>query len=315
MRWRQVRRPPRPRSRSFGWIAVPPSPAAAPAPAPRVAGRRTAEARAPGSAQAVSGRRAARPSSAGRGPAAAQPWPAHRKARNGGHRRSSPQVPKRSSGDFASALATTSSTPAPSSGLREVSAGGGSSRWAYSTCTSESFLYGTTPGEALTKHAAQRVDVSAAVELVALDLLRRRVVERADEGAGLRQTAVVAALLGDAEVGEVDVIVPPSARDRMLAGFTSRWTRPVACAASRASRDLREQRERRARRRAALPLGAAAGGRCPRRSASRCRAAVGLAGVVDRDDVAGARARPRAATRAGSARGSPGRRRALRREP
>ena len=61
-------------------------------------------------------------------------------------------------------------------------------------------------GEALEQDAAERVDVGASVDLPALGLLRRRVADRADELAGGRQPADRAGVLGEPEVGEVDVI-------------------------------------------------------------------------------------------------------------
>ena len=66
-------------------------------------------------------------------------------------------------------------------------------------------LVGGCPGERLVQDAAERIDVGAPVELATLDLLGRGVVGRADEHSRLGQ-GPRSALLGDAEVGEVDVI-------------------------------------------------------------------------------------------------------------
>ena len=65
-------------------------------------------------------------------------------------------------------------------------------------------------GQTLVEHAAERVDVRAPVELLALDLLRRGVLGRADEHPGSRD--VRGLLLRDAEVGEVDVVGAVRAR-------------------------------------------------------------------------------------------------------
>ena len=63
------------------------------------------------------------------------------------------------------------------------------------------------PGEHLVEHAAQRVDVGAAIDRPGPDLLGRDVVRRADPGAGARQAALRPEPLGEAEVGQVDVLV------------------------------------------------------------------------------------------------------------
>ena len=65
-------------------------------------------------------------------------------------------------------------------------------------------VVGGRAGEALVEHTAERVDVGAAVELLALDLLGRGVLGGPDEDPGLRQRAR-GTVLRHAEVGEVDV--------------------------------------------------------------------------------------------------------------
>ena len=63
---------------------------------------------------------------------------------------------------------------------------------------------GSRAGEHLVEHAAERVDVGAAVDRLAADLLGRHVLRRAEHVAGLRhrvlRAAAVVAQLGDAEV-------------------------------------------------------------------------------------------------------------------
>ena len=51
----------------------------------------------------------------------------------------------------------------------------------------DKFIYKIAWMEKLVEHARERVDVGACVERLALELLWRHVVERADEGPGLRQ--------------------------------------------------------------------------------------------------------------------------------
>src|SRR5262249_48363384 len=65
---------------------------------------------------------------------------------------------------------------------------------------------GDPAGQALIQHAPQRVDVGAAIDRAALDLLRRDVVDGAHELAGGRQPAARGGVLGDPEVGQVDVV-------------------------------------------------------------------------------------------------------------
>ena len=63
-----------------------------------------------------------------------------------------------------------------------------------------------TPCEALEEDAAERVDVGAAVDVAALDLLGRDVVDRADEAAIRRQAARRGKMAGEAEVAHVRVL-------------------------------------------------------------------------------------------------------------
>ena len=76
------------------------------------------------------------------------------------------------------------------------------------------------PDEALVEHAAERVDVRAAVDLLTLDLLGSDVVDRAEQLAVLADTGLVGDPLRDAEVRQVDVVgaVRPGTRCR-----AARW--------------------------------------------------------------------------------------------
>ena len=78
--------------------------------------------------------------------------------------------------------------------------------------------------------------MSARASIVAaLDLLGRDVGDRADERPLTGQAADRRDVLGEPEVAQVGVLARrPSCATRTLPGFTSRWTRPSACAASRA---------------------------------------------------------------------------------
>ena len=61
-------------------------------------------------------------------------------------------------------------------------------------------------GQRLVEDAAERVDVGAGVHRLAADLLGGGVVDAAHEQAGLGQ-GVLGGVLGEAEVGEVDVLL------------------------------------------------------------------------------------------------------------
>ena len=93
------------------------------------------------------------------------------------------------------------------------------------------------PGDRLEEHAAERVDVHARVDLLAQQLLGRGVVARAEEAADLRSAAPSTALTFFISPKSVRMQCSssPSPSIRTLAGLTSRWTIPRACAASSAS--------------------------------------------------------------------------------
>ena len=63
------------------------------------------------------------------------------------------------------------------------------------------------PREHLVEHAAERIDVSASIHRPTLDLLRRDVVCGSDPGAGPGQAPGRSQLLGEPEVGQVDLLV------------------------------------------------------------------------------------------------------------
>ena len=69
-------------------------------------------------------------------------------------------------------------------------------------------------GQQLEEQAAERVDVDAGVDRAAGDLLRRDVVEGADEAPGLGQAGLGGDVAGDAEVGDVGVVAALAAAEQ-----------------------------------------------------------------------------------------------------
>ena len=145
---------------------------------------------------------------------------------------------------------------------------------------SESRRNGRISGQALEEQAPERVHVGALVDGIALDLFGRDVVDRPDELARLGEPARRQALFVRPKS---DTYAWSSGVSRTFAGFTSRWTSPRAWAASRAlatwstilarvdRADLVSDR--------LLEVG-------PLDVAHRdVQDAVGLVGVVDRNDV------------------------------
>ena len=143
------------------------------------------------------------------------------------------------------------------------------------------------PGDRLVHDAAEGVDVGAGVDAVAADLLRRHVVERADEGAGAGQRPRIGPLvepLGQAEVGQVGAIagIP---FDENVAGLDVAMDQPSGMGDVERRCDLLDDRDRPIRRQRA------AGDQHPPQIRSvdevhgHEQQAVLLAGVVDRDDV------------------------------
>ena len=166
---------------------------------------------------------------------------------------------------------------------------------------------GPRPAGTRTARTPARRGPSAGGRLLAADHLRRQVGDGADH-LPARGRRVRAAGLREPEVGEVDVAL---ARHQRVAGLD--------VAVDRARARARRPARRRAGRRDRAPAPARAGPRarssCARSLPSTKRMAmyeqaVGVAGLVDRDDPARGRSRRRAATRARSARGSAGRPRA-----
>ena len=120
----------------------------------------------------------------GRGAAGPSPHASRSAAAN------SPQLGKRASGSFAIARLMTPST-APGRSVRRVLSSGGEGG------------------------AGERVQVGAAVNPPALDLLGRHVVEGAEElplGGEAALAEFVERLLAEPEVGQVHVVLPPAAR-------------------------------------------------------------------------------------------------------
>ena len=70
------------------------------------------------------------------------------------------------------------------------------------------------PREHLVEHAAERVDVSASVHGPTLDLLRRDVVRGPDPGAGPGEAPRRSELLGEPEVGQVDLLAGALSADQ-----------------------------------------------------------------------------------------------------
>ena len=106
------------------------------------------------------------------------------------------------------------------------------------TATSVSRANGTSPVEAVEEQAGERVDVGAGVDVAALDLLRRDVVDRPHELAGLGQLA---------DLGRRERLVSPKSvryarrpSISTLPGLTSRWISAMPCAASSADATWRQ---------------------------------------------------------------------------
>ena len=122
--------------------------------------------------------------------------------------------------------------------------------------------------ERVVQEAAERVDVGAGVDPLAADLLGRDVVERADPVAGLRRARDRERVLGEPEVGQVDVVLgaEQDVRGLDVAMDEAGGVRGVERAA-----DLRDDVRGPCARRAGLRAGRGCGRRRRRRSASRCR--------------------------------------------
>ncbi len=98
-------------------------------------------------------------------------------------------------------------------------------------------------GQALVENAPERVDVRPGVDRLPFELLRRRVVDRPDEGAGLREPALRTDLLGDPEVAEVRVLVLLPGSDEDVRGLDIAMHETVGVDGVERLRDLREDVE------------------------------------------------------------------------
>ncbi len=159
-----------------------------------------------------------------------------------------------------------------------------------------------SPREALVEDAAERVESARAVDLAALDLLGRDVVDRADEATVTCQAADGRRRGGRARSRRRRR--GPSSATRMLPGFTSRWTSPAACAASSASATWADEPERPlGSRRPSLPE-QLRGDPIPRRTPSRGRAHRPRPPSRGWERCADGRGSPRASPPAGTAAGT-----------
>ena len=173
----------------------------------------------------------------------------------------------RSSSFLASARATMSSSSAGSSGRSSVAAGGGSSRCACMTATSVSRSNGFFPVRHSKSRQPKAYTSACGADRLALDLLRRRVVERPDEEAGPGQPSR-AGLLRDPEVGQVDAV--GGGVDQHVRGLHVAMDEVARVRRVERSRHLLEDRDRTVELELPL-LRSGPGGRRRRRGASRCR--------------------------------------------
>ena len=93
-------------------------------------------------------------------------------------------------------------------------------------------------GQGLEQHAAERVDVGARSDFRSFDLLRRRVVDRADPLARPRQPADGAGVLGEPEIGQVDVVL---FRDQDVGGLDVAMDQATLVGGVQGARDLGDE--------------------------------------------------------------------------
>ena len=136
--------------------------------------------------------------------------------------------------------------------------------------------------EALVEHAAERVEVGAAVDRLALELLGGGVLERADEEARLRQTRR-GHLLRDPEVAQVDAL--RRLRDEDVRRLDVPVDEPAVVRRVERARDLLQQVERLPEPERPLLLQQRAQVDALDVAHGDVEEAVRLARVVDRDDV------------------------------
>ena len=169
--------------------------------------------------RAVAARRAVGGRAAGRAAAAAAAAPPAASA-SCAARANSPAVWWRSSGFFASPFSTTAASAGGSFGFSSSSDGGGSLTWANIVADVGVAQERARAREREVEDAGERVDVGARVGVLALDLPRARVVERADEVAGGRGAGAVAVeRLDEPEVGQVGVLLVALAGQQDVAGL------------------------------------------------------------------------------------------------
>ena len=138
-----------------------------------------------------------------------------------------------------------SSSASGSSGRRSRRAAAGRSRARAATAISLSRSNGGSPGQALVEHAAERVDVGAAVDRLALDLLRREVVDGAEERPAAGEARDRRGVLGESEVAEIRVLAPP-ARPRVedVRRLDVAMDEPARVRGVERRRDLADERRR-----------------------------------------------------------------------
>ena len=166
---------------------------------------------------------------------------------------------------------------------------------------------GRLAAETLVQHAAEGIQVRATVDIFAFDLLRRRVLERAEEVPRLGEAAR-RCLLHDAEVGEIDAI--RLTLDKDVRRLDVAVDQALLMSLVQCTPDLLHQEERLPERQWAVALDQRAEVLALHEAHRDVEDAFGLACVVDGDDVRVVERRPRAATRERTDCGRPRRQRA-----
>ena len=100
---------------------------------------------------------------------------------------------------------------------------------------------GRLPGEALVDHTAERVDVRTLVHRVARDLLRRDVLEGADDLPGDRDSGQRAGSLREAEVAEVAMLATGGCGDEDVGRLDVPMDESLLVSGVEGLRDLREE--------------------------------------------------------------------------
>ena len=102
-------------------------------------------------------------------------------------------------------------------------------------------------GQALVEDATERVEIRPRFDVVARDLLGRDVLERADDVPWGGDAAERARALGQAEVGEVAVLLAAGHRDEDVRGLDVPVHETLLVSRVQSFRDLLEQADRTAR--------------------------------------------------------------------